>query len=246
MNNQVINKLIAENKGDYGKTVLSGALTILPIPDNKGAVITEIRVKAFTDLPNGRNFDSLSDVIANSWHQLRVISSKGISVFSIRHKLISGKNAVGRDIYLPSGETIYHPFINCEKNVFFELSSFSKLAGSLTQTSAQVPNTSTPVYNPPPRGYGKVSQVGAVAVNETLRVNAGNIWEERAFNKFTPENVANNVSFTKFQWPINGDTQLNPPQPTIEFGCLTIPIIEVEYMLCNKDQNAFFGNPING
>lgn len=245
-NNEILNKLIATGKAQFGTYVNTGGLMVLKIPANKGVIITQMTLKAFADLPAGVTFQSMTAVPNFAWHQLRVINAKGINIFHARHELRAQLESSGSGVtvLLPFGQTQWDVFLNYENEVIFELSHAGNNIRSVLATMNTLPGLLDQTNNPNvPYGYGKTGVAGSLPALEYLTQPA-EAWQVRPFNEFTQPNILSGQSSTQFQWGITTPHALNPPQPLINYGTLTHPILEVQYILYNKSPDWTFSSPV--
>jgi hypothetical protein len=243
MNKNVLNDLIATGQASYGTYVGTGGLIVLKVPDNNGIVITGITLHAFADLAAGQTFDSLANVVNATWHQLRVIGETGINAFQARHE-IREYNVGGTAFYLPQGLTRWDVFLNHKSNVIIDLIRCAPYLGAAIIVNGTLPATIARPSNPNvPGGYGKTGAAGSLSSLELLTV-AGT-WQYRPYNTFTRSNPAGIDSKTQLVLPTNATTQLKAPQQAIAYGSLTMPIIEVDYILYNKTPDMTYSPPVS-
>jgi len=233
-----LSELLASGQAQYGEYVGTGGLMVIPIPKGKGMVITQIKLKAFADIPapsdfrEGSNWDSRF-----AWHQLRVIGKKGTAMYKARHDL-RNVTRLGSSYLLPIGEHNWDCFLNHEENVVLEL-THAPLVSSYTTILDRLPSKN--IYNPnPPSGYGH-APTGLVSTQYLRHIPEG--FEVRPYNTYSPPLAGVPISFTQSEWSIKSTTQLNAPQPTIVFGEYTIPEVRIQFIWYNKQINAtFVGN----
>ncbi len=243
MTPQLLQKLIGLNEAQVGYWSSGAGLMLLEVPNGKAVVITRIMIHAFADLPADTDFTDTETVAQYTWHQLRVIGDKGISAFHARHDLRQVPAADQGTAIIPVGITTIDTFINQADNILFELTHFSpgtsmNISVGLLPTTVKFP-TNVPV---PPAGYGRQQVAGSINTVSSLRAGV-NDYEIKMFGSSQVGALTRN-SNTSLQWPVNANTALNAPQFAIEYGYLTQPIIQVEYVIVNKNTSAKFSGSV--
>ena len=246
--NSEIARLIATGQAQPAIYTGVSANNIIKVPRSaKGIIIYSIKLRAFCDLAAGKLFNDYRNVESRLWHQLRVISEKGTQVFNAKWDIMTAVIPGAQILYLPIGEKNINIWFNSEKDIILELSGIGALQKVMTTTTAALASPSQQNYPSPPFGYGKNGTPGAVATVETIRQTTGavgNQFEVRSFNDYTPKNIPSDNSFNSMEWPTYALTNLNPPSFNIDFGHLTLPSIEVQYLVYNKQATANFAPPL--
>lgn len=237
----LISQLIGQGPVQFGTFSSGAGQMVLDVPKDKGIVIFHMRLHAFADLGAGERFTDPAAVLTKAWHQLRVIGTKGINTFHARHKLVNISD--GTDVYtLPNGYTDIDCWLNHNTNVIFELSHVPAVRTIATGTLPG--NIKQPLNAQPPGGYGRTGMNNPTASIATVsRVFEAGVYEIRMFGGAQAPTPAEASSTDIYQWPINASTALNAPQPGIAMGQLTYPLLEVKYILVNKQSDSTFLPP---
>jgi hypothetical protein len=233
--NAFISQLIAKGNANPAHFIGNGGLTRLFIPDKKGVIIYRITVSAFADLAPGVLFSTSPILVGNfSWHQLRVRHSKGAQFFNMRHELSSVFTPTLIPFTIPVGKHVFDTWIQCQQpDVLFELTH----APQVTAWIATIDNLPATVNNDaPPAGYGNAGKPGSFTAVNHLRYTA--LSEYKAFGNVNLPFPGTNISRDTFTWDTNALSILNNPQPTIPFGHLTFPVIQVDYLEVNKNPDG--------
>jgi hypothetical protein len=239
--NEFINGLLAKGQASAGVFNLMSGLAVLKVPDGKAAIIIGYKFHAFADLPEGLDFANAIDVRQYSWHQMRFIGSKGINTMHFRSDVIELNTNSGTRYYAPTGITQSECFFTSDTDIIIEISGNGRRVNNWVITPNQLPNEVPPLYREPPFGYGKKGPASIDQI-EYLRELGPSPWDYRPFNSYTPPGAVAQ-SFTSFQWPLNSNYALNPPQFNLPFGSLSCPLVEINFVVVNKDvTNKFTGN----
>lgn len=238
--NEIAAKLIAKGKAQPGHYVGGlGGVSRIAAPANGGLIITRIEMSAFADIAAPSTFLDAEDVMRKSWHQLTVWTQKGQQNFQMRHNLVNIVDDATGDIYtLPQGKHVFDCWINAQDYALFQITRVPHIPAAAF-VLGQVPGR---VDIPPvPNGYGhEPTGIG----NNVLRfewVNAGIVEAKPLGNVLTP-NLP--ISYNQNQWPIALQTSLNPPQLTIPFSELTIPVLNIDYLIVQGNPDETFKGAI--
>lgn len=244
MTPEQLQKLIAKGDAQFGTFCSGAGVMLLEVPDKKGIIITHMRLHAFADMPNNVEFTNVQTVVARTWHQLRVIGQKGTNTFHTRHKLVQVQETVEgvtTTYVLPEGWTDWDVFLNHEGNVVFELSHYP---GFSSFTAANMPvAVKIPLLPQPPSGYGIQGQTDpSPSIPTVATMRRAGVFEVKMFGRATTAAETSN-STTIMQWPITSLSNLATPQFSLTFGQKTIPLLEVQYILYNKNPNETYPPP---
>lgn len=232
--------LIDKGQAELKNFTGTGGQFVIDSPKGKAIVITHIKVNAFADLPLGSDFLALNHPAVHRFfiHVLTVKTKKGVDRFHCRHKKLFYWDGVNQWV-IPQGQIDFDTFLKHEDNVIFQLVHapdarfYNNVSAPLPQ---QYPNES------PPFGYGNAP--GGVATVQSMQLIPA-LWNSKPQGKFAPDQPATPISDTSYNYPTVvaagiGGTTLNPPLPNLNFNHLTIPVIDIQYVLVNKGTNATY------
>lgn len=240
-NNDFINGLLASGKASAGVYNAASGLSVINVPEGKAIIIIGYKWYNFADLPANTTFANANQVNLHMFHQMRFIGSKGANTYLFKGDA-EPITISQTQYYVPYGYVQADCFFVSETPIIIEISHGSQSRNWVVSQN-QLPNEVPVNYQPPPAGYGKK---GPAALNQVSKITEAGVFEVNPFNVYEPANPVP-VSFNSFQWPINSNYALHPPQWSLNpFGNKTAPQVEVNFVVVNKEASAAFTNNITG
>jgi hypothetical protein len=236
MSNAVLDRLKANNLGQFGTFTVANSVAVIPVPDGSIMVIYAIRWYNFADLPDATDFNSDSLLVSQyNWHQMKVYSKKGGSYFQFRGDWDLIINPQTGDAYqVPKGYSDTPCWLVQNEDVRVEISRIAST--NFVNNIDRIPSEGVP-FIAPPGGYGTQGTTPLGIPTVYYIDDVVTLWQYQPLGPRTfdqePREQANN-----FNMPVQaGNTALNPPTWSIPFGNKTAPCVVFSYVLVNKIQD---------